>query len=260
MRFVTLAPMLAVAAGLALAASPARADIPPTLSGLQPGEQCRAAIRAAERANSIPDQLMAAIGVVESGRRSADGKVNPWPWSIDAEGTDFVYETKPEAIAAVRNLQAKGIRSIDVGCMQVNLMHHPNAFASLDQAFDPVENARYAARFLVELKTQTGSWEKATAWYHSATPALGEPYQQKVMAQWPREKQRGYGDLPATPVGALANRSILGPDGIRGGGYMLSNHSEAARILPSNASGRDLAAYRATPISVSGHSLNRAPM
>jgi hypothetical protein len=260
MRFVILALMLAVAAMLDVAAVPARADIPAPPSSLSPGEQCRAAIRAAERANGIPDQLMAAIGVVESGRRTADGKISPWPWSINAEGTDFVYESKQEVMASVRNLQAKGVRSIDVGCMQVNLKHHPNAFASLDQAFDPVENARYAARFLTELKAQTGSWEKATAWYHSATPALGEPYQQKVMAQWPREKQRGYGGLPDNPASTMTNRSVVASNGVRGGGFMLSNHAEAARILPSNAAGRGLAAYRASPIAVTGHGFNPAPL
>ena len=74
-------------------------------------------------------------------------------------------------------LQAQGMRSIDVGCMQVNLMHHPNAFASLDAAFDPVANALYAARFLNTLYGISGSWVKATAAYHSQTPAIGADYQ-----------------------------------------------------------------------------------
>jgi hypothetical protein len=69
--------------------------------------------------------------------------------------------------------------------MQVNLMYHPNAFASLDQAFDPVANANYAARFLTELYGQTHSWTQATARYHSATPELGANYQRKVAAALP---------------------------------------------------------------------------
>lgn len=259
MRIAPLTPVLVCL--LACVAGHARADIAAAPSSLPPGQQCRAAIRAAERAQAIPDHLMAAIGVIESGRRGADGKVSPWPWSINAAGTDYVYETKPAAVEAVRALQAKGVRSIDVGCMQVNLMHHPNAFTSLDQAFDPVENARYAARFLVQLKAQTGSWEQATAWYHSATPALGTPYQQKVMAQWPHERQRGYGDLPASLAsGSFSSGLPQAGNGLHGGGYMLSNHAEAARILPGNASGRNLAAYRATPIPVAGRGMARAPM
>ena len=65
---------------------------------------------------------------------------------MNAEGQGFYYDTKVEAVAAVRAMQARGIRSIDVGCMQVNLMFHPDAFVSLDEAFDPMANARYAAK------------------------------------------------------------------------------------------------------------------
>ncbi len=163
---------------------------PPAAAILGPGAQCRAAIRAAERAAGIPNQLMAAIGRVESGRREPDGSIDPWPWSINAEGTDHVYQTKAEAVAAVRTLQSQGMRSIDVGCMQVNLLHHPDAFANLDQAFDPVANANYAAKFLLQLRDETGTWPTATAWYHSATPELGAEYQRRVMAVLPEEQQR----------------------------------------------------------------------
>lgn len=64
-------------------------------------------------------------------------------------------------------------------------MHHPAAFASLDDAFDPASNARYAARFLNQLHAQTGSWPRAVAGYHSFTPDLGERYAAKVLAAWP---------------------------------------------------------------------------
>ncbi len=219
-----------------------------------PGLQCRQAIRAAEQAAAIPSQLMAAIGRVESGRRDAAGVVHPWPWSINVEGADHIYETKAEAIAAVRGFQARGIKSIDVGCMQVNLMFHPTAFASLDQALDPAANAAYAARYLRELFVQTGSWPKATAAYHSATPELGTPYQQKVAAIWPEEQKR----LSITPGAggnvwsnnAFTNNAFN--TGIAGGGNGLSNNASAAKILPAapGAIGRDLSAYRSAPITV----------
>ncbi len=131
---------------------------------------------------------MAAIGRVESGRSDGAGRVDPWPWSINAEGVDHVFQTKVEAVAAVRALQSEGVRSIDVGCMQVNLMYHPEAFASLDEAFDPGRNADYAARFLTQLHAQTGNWATATAWYHSATPELGAEYRRRVMAALPAEQ------------------------------------------------------------------------
>jgi len=220
-----------------------------------PGQQCREAIHRAERAGGIPEQLMAAIGRVESGRREADGTVNPWPWSINVEGEDHIYDTKAEAVAAVRALQARGVRSIDVGCMQVNLMYHPDAFASLEQAFDPTANAAYAARFLVELHDQTGAWPTATAWYHSATPELGADYQRKVMAVWPEEKKHTADTLRtelATAWAATRGAGTVAPGGTwLGGGFLLPRQGTFGRLLPqaSGTAGRGLDAYRATPVA-----------
>lgn len=165
-----------------------------------PGLLCRSAIASAEQAQAIPSHLMAAIGRVESGRRDeATGVWHPWPWAVNAEGQGYFFDSKAQAIAAVRAMQARGVRSIDVGCMQVNLMYHPDAFPGLEQAFDPAANTAYAARFMRQLFTQAGTWPKAVALYHSATPALAEPYARKVMAVWPEESRR-----PAPAVG-LAN-------------------------------------------------------
>jgi transglycosylase-like protein with SLT domain len=170
---------------------------------LSPGEQCRSGIAAAERGHGIPPQLMAAIGRVESGRLDpGTGTWGAWPWTINAEGQGTYFETKAEAINAVLGLQAHGVRSIDVGCMQVNLMHHPQAFANLEQAFEPAINADYAARFLVDLHNQTGDWTRATANYHSANPWEGEPYAAKVASVWP-EEQRKAGLNPPTPLQAI---------------------------------------------------------
>src|SRR3954451_14475156 len=112
-----------------------------------PSAQCRSAIAAAERALGIPDRLMQAIGIVESGRPDERGGSSAWPWTINVEGVGYVFDNKAEAVAAVSAHRARGARSIDVGCMQVNLLHHGDAFASLDEAFDPAANARYAAAF-----------------------------------------------------------------------------------------------------------------
>lgn len=147
---------------------------------------CPAAIGAVERSQRLPPALLGAIGTVESGRRDpANGKLAPWPWTVNAEGVGQFHRSKAEAIAAVEHLRAAGVRSIDVGCMQVNLMHHPDAFESLEQAFDPRANVGYAARFLVRLHRETDDWMQAAAAYHSRTPELGGRYRQKVAAVWP---------------------------------------------------------------------------
>ena len=212
------------------------------LNPATPGQQCRAAIQRAEQRYGLPPRLLGAIGRVESGRRGPDGHIDPWPWSINVEGEDHVYETRAEVLAAVRLFQAQGIRSIDVGCLQVNLMYHPEAFETLEDGFDPERNADYAARFLVRLRDQTGTWEAATAAYHSATPSLGGPYAAKVMAVLPEEPARPAATLtPAIrPVASTLGPLVLGNP---------AAHPEPRLLLlPAGAGGRSLAAYRAAPV------------
>jgi hypothetical protein len=130
----------------AAAAHAADKPIPPTAYTCAPG------IIAAEREFTLPAKLLHTIAIVESGRPDPiSGRMAPWPWTINVGGVGHFYETKIAAIEAVRELQATGVRSIDVGCMQINLMHHPDAFASLEEAFDPRSNTRYGARFLSAL-------------------------------------------------------------------------------------------------------------
>ena len=68
--------------------------------------------------------------------------------------------------------------------MQVNLFYHPTAFRSLDEAFDPVPNARYAARFLTSLYARTRDWPAAAAAYHSFTPGPATQYAKLISAVW----------------------------------------------------------------------------
>ncbi len=232
---------------------------------------CRAAILQAERAAHVPDRLLDAIAMVESGRRDpVSGAIYPWPWTINAEGVGHFYETKADAIAAVQAFQAAGVRSIDVGCMQVSLLYHADAFANLDQAFDPVTNAAYGARFLVQLFEQTSAWPLAAAAYHSLTPDLGAEYARRVLAAW------GIPQLPVTsqtvtfgaaaPVHTAA-MSDLSPfrmspptgEPARSATVLPSGH-EAVRMLPvpgvvtaPGVTGRGLDAYRAVPIALALH-------
>ena len=166
---------------------------------LSPFSLCEAAITRAQAARDLPDGLLPALARVESGRPDAAGAARPWPWTIDVEGQGRFFATKAEAVAAVQDLQALGVRSIDVGCLQVNLMYHPAAFASLEQAFDPAANAAYAARFLVALHARDNDWTHAIASYHSETPQLGAAYRTRVLAIWRRN------GVPTPLTAALAD-------------------------------------------------------
>jgi soluble lytic murein transglycosylase-like protein len=129
--------------------------------------QCQAAAAMAERRHGIPAGLLQAISQVETGRR---------PWALNAAGEPRLHPTRDAAVADLRRLLAQGVRPLDVGCLQVSLFHHPGAFASPEEALDPVTNADYAARFLRDLFMRTGNWRDAVARYHSADRERGSRY------------------------------------------------------------------------------------
>jgi hypothetical protein len=151
---------------------------------VQQAALCAAAIARAEQHRSFPPGLLPTIGKVESGRPiTSMGDVRAWPWTIEADGTGLYFESKAAAVAWARQGLARGVRFMDVGCMQVDLQMHPNAFATLEDAFDPIINAEYAAKYLQSLAVEAGgNWNIATGLYHSHTPDLAASYRNRVAA------------------------------------------------------------------------------
>lgn len=142
----------------------------------------------------IPNDLLTAISRVESGRWDSGQRAKvAWPWTVMAEGDGKFFPTRDEAIREVRRLQARGVRSIDVGCMQINLMYHADAFPNLEAAFDPATNAAYAVEFLQGLYRETGAWMTAATRYHSATPEYANRYRRKIVAELDDMQENGTG-------------------------------------------------------------------
>jgi len=176
-RMVVIAGTVALALGGAAAAA--------ALPGLPPEAMCAAEASRAERAYGIPEQLLHAISIVESGHWDEARRATiAWPWTISTGGDGKFFPTKSEAVAEVHRLKAKGVKNIDVGCMQVNLMYHPDAFPSIEDAFEPASNVGYAARFLKGLYGATSHWPTAASYYHSQTPSLAATYRDKLMKVW----------------------------------------------------------------------------
>ena len=142
---------------------------------------CAAAAATSKAAKGLPSGLLHAIAVVESGRWDKRlGKSHAWPWTVTAKGGGKFYPTKAAAIRAVRALRAKGVTNIDIGCMQINLRHHGDAYTSLEDGFDPARNVGVAAAFLKRLRNRKRSWTRAVKFYHSSVPARQQRYAQKV--------------------------------------------------------------------------------
>lgn len=187
------------------------ASRPAAAQHADPWSACARAIAALEGIPGfgLPPGLLGAIALVESGRRDpATGRIAPWPFAWNAEGRSGYPPSRAAAVAEVAALQAGGVRSIDVGCMQVNLMHHPRAFASLDQAFDPEANVRYARRFLLDLHARTGDWAQAVASYHSGDAGRGLAYHRRVALARLGATGQSAVPLPAAAAAGLCARNL----------------------------------------------------
>lgn len=136
---------------------------------------CIREILAAQIRHGIPDNLLLAIGLQEAGTRR-NGHFTVWPYAVNAAGEGRLFDSRNAALDWIAERQASGIRSIDVGCMQINMRWHPEAFDSPAEGFDPRVNVDYAARFLKRLHRRTGSWLKAAGSYHSFEPEFRDTY------------------------------------------------------------------------------------
>jgi len=156
---------------------------------------CAALIGQAEEGRGIPHNLLMAVAVQESGLD---------PFAVNAGGASFHPGSAAAAIALVEELQRRGKVYVDVGCMQVDLHHHPNAFASLEEAFDPAANVAYGAQYLSGLASRHGDWLAATAFYHSSMPTEQRIYLAQVARRYfalsPEARPPGIARTGAAPA------------------------------------------------------------
>lgn len=152
-------------------------------------ELCRLAANRMESKYQIRQNLLHTISSVETGRWNKEtATVVAWPWTVNANGKGMHFETKEDAIAAVKELQAKGVTSIDVGCMQISLKYHAQAFDSLEDALDPEKNVEYGAKFLTKLYKRHHNWQKAAMAYHSNIPSRGIVYKKRLLNRFEQIK------------------------------------------------------------------------
>ena len=188
---------------------------------------CDLAASAAAEGSGVPLEILQAIARVETGRGSDR---TPWPWAINQGGEGLWFDDAGAAVAHAADQVALGDSNFDVGCFQINLHWHPDAFANLDDAFDPLQNARYAATFLQELLASEGSWSAAVAAYHSRDDAEAAKYLTAVEAALAALRA---GDAPVA-VGAGDARENRFPL-LRAG-----SHGRGASLVPALAAGQPL--------------------
>src|ERR1700712_2335449 len=76
---------------------------------------CVTAITAAEAKYQLPPHLLETIAQVESARPvGPTGKMQPWPWTIDADGQAVFLDSKAAAIVWAEQGLKRGIQFMDI--------------------------------------------------------------------------------------------------------------------------------------------------
>lgn len=183
-------PCLVVSRWLAVAAIALCGSLPAPMAMAQAGTSltnfdniCLAEARRAEAQHGIPSGLLQSITRVEAGRKTVTGEFMPWAWTLNDRGEGLFFDSREAAMAHLQAAVDSGDHSVDVGCMQVNTKWHLEGFLALSDMLDPVQNADYAAGFLLDLHEAHQSWDDAVKHYHSAEPEKHIRYHSRVLAE-----------------------------------------------------------------------------
>ncbi|MFC0813490.1 hypothetical protein ACFHYO_15420 [Paracoccus panacisoli] len=179
---------------LVLAPWAARAAVDPAD---QPAAVCEWAALTAAAEVGVPPDILATLTLTETGRRRA-GVVRPWAWSVNAEGAGSWFDDPAEALAFAQDRIDQGRLNLDIGCFQLNYRWHGENFPSVVEMFDPLENARYAARFVRDLYAETGDWRRAAGAFHSRTAVNATKYLARFDELRAAFLQRGFDGMVGT--------------------------------------------------------------
>ena len=129
----------------------------------------------------VPPNLLYAVALQESGR-AIDGRLVPWPWTLNVAGQSRRYANRREACADLhRVLRVTPATRVDVGLGQLNAGYQRHRVRKPCELLEPYRNLRLAAAILREQYNPNQSWLMAAGRYHR--PAGGAPavrYRQRV--------------------------------------------------------------------------------
>lgn len=206
----------------AIITAAAAAAIPSVAHAQSGGYQtldCPNLIARTEASRNIPRGLLMAIAVTES---ALNGQPDPYAMNIAGRGYHATgFQDMTNVISA--NWQ-RGVKSIDVGCMQINLKYHGSKFPRMTDLLDPTTNVNYGASFLITLATEAGSWKDAVMSYHNKTnPGRRAWYGCKVWNNYLRITGSSTGFLAcASTPGGSSTASVGSTAPIRLAGYNTS--------------------------------------
>lgn len=135
----------------------------------------------------VPSVVLFAVALQESGT-SLQGRLVPWPWTLNVAGHAYRYRTRAAACSALRvALPIVGAAHVDVGLAQINLGYQRQRFADPCEALDPYRNLDAAATILREQHAAGDDWLVAVERYHRpAGGVIATRYRRQVAVRLAR--------------------------------------------------------------------------
>ena len=174
---------------------------------------CDQSIEQVAASSIVPRDIIYKVARLESGR-NVGGRYVSWPWSLNNGGEGHFFNDSSTALSELSKFRAQGRTNIDVGCMQLNIRWHAEFFDSEEQMMNPLDNVRYAARYLEQLYKETGSWETAVKFYHSRNAKFNTVYFAKYKKIKPPNTSQMLASSPPSqtmPLVQNANSSQIFP-------------------------------------------------
>ena len=120
-----------------------------------PRAACLAAARVAEVKHGLPEGLLTAIALNESGLHA---------YALNLRGRAYFPNSREEARRLLHSARGRGM----AGCFQINAGVH--AARGEDWPLDPAQAADWSARYLVQHYETYGDWGRAVLRWHGASP------------------------------------------------------------------------------------------
>ena len=127
--------------------------------------------------------LLYSLAIAESGIERQEGTISPWPWVIRAPDTRGYYDTKAEALKALKWFQSRYGEMIDIGMGQVNIRWNGHRVDRPEQLMDPKTNLEVMAQILSEAIDSTDNPELGIGRYYTwSDESRAKRYGKRVLA------------------------------------------------------------------------------
>lgn len=139
----------------------------------------------AQECSAVPRDVVMKVVTHES-KSFYQGRVQPWPWTLNIDGQGYYYASYQLALLAAIKAHRNGASKLGIGFGQIEWKYHKGRFdENIAAALNPRNNIKAVCQILVEAwgSKRVKTWEDAIAYYHRPVlDDIARKYAEKVLA------------------------------------------------------------------------------